>query len=185
MASMRAVSHSSFLSAGHHTKGTRLQPARRVAVLLAAAALTALASPAFAAGKAGADPFAGDIWHAVTPSWPGTIAFDGKAHTVVLAPLGAQPIRANYSYTLKPAASGSKSLDGELRMTNTQGQTSNSTFHLENGKKLTLTFPGGVQSENYVRMTPAEEAAESRRLQQMMAQGKLTPLAPPQTKELK
>jgi hypothetical protein len=138
---------------------------------------------------AAADPFAADTWHAVTPSWPGTLKFDGANHTVVLSPMGAQAIHATYSYTLDPQAKTSKpgdvaSQDGVLTMV-AQGRTSVATFHLANGKNLTLMFAGGLKRpENYLRMTPAEESAEIARIKKLMADGKLT-LSPAQLAALK
>ena len=137
---------------------------------------TATSGPA--ATATGADPFATDTWHAVTPSWPGTIKFDAAKHTVVLSPMGAPAIHATYSYTLKPQAKTSKpgdvaSQDGELTMVS-QGRTSSASFHIANGKELTLMFAGGIKRpENYLRMSPAEESAEVARIKQLMADGKL------------
>lgn len=130
------------------------------------------------------DPFANDTWHAVSPSWPGTFKFDGKTHKVVLTPFGADVIEAKYSYTVKPAAPGATIEEGTLRMTNTAGQVSDSTFRIENGKSLKLTFQGDVRPESYVRMTPAEESAEMARIRTLVAQGKLKLPVPAQNKDV-
>lgn len=137
-----------------------------------------LSTQTMAAPLKAADPFAGDTWHAVKGSWPGTINFDGKSRKVVLQPLGAPTIQATYSYTLKPANSAKPARgaplvkEGTLTMTNTAGQVSSSEFRIE-GKELTLKFPGGMQEEHYQRFTKAEEEAEKRRLKKLMEQGKL------------
>lgn len=126
--------------------------------------------------KVTADPFAGDVWHAVTPSWPGTLKFDGKTKAVVLAPVGAPAINAKYTYTInQPAAGNTGVLAGTLRMTNAQGQVSESQFKIEK-KTLALTFQAGQRPETYVKMTPAEEAAEMARLKRAMDSGKVAPI---------
>lgn len=141
--------------------------------------LAVLAGMAFngSAYAADADPFAGQVWHAVTPSWPGTIVFDGSSHKVKLEPIGSDAINAKYSYTLKPAAkvSGVDIIEGTLTMTNTVNQVSQSQFKIEGHKKLTLKFSEG-KPEYYVRMTKAEEDAERARLQRMLQQGKVKPI---------
>lgn len=136
------------------------------------------AAPAKTSHAVAQDPFAGQTWHAVTPSWPGTIQFDGAKHTVKLTPLGAPEIEAKYTYTVESAKTGSnpKVLEGTLRMTNTAGQVSDSRFRIENAKNLAMTFPSGQRAETYVRMTPAEEAAEKARLEKMISEGRTKPL---------
>lgn len=126
------------------------------------------------------DIFDGDVWHAVNGSWPGSITFDGKSKKVVLAPMGSAPITATYAYTVIPAqAAGPKRKSvkravqlGTLTMTNEKGQVSKADFKLENSKILTLNFTG-VSAEHYLRMNPAEEQAEIKRIKQMVAQGKI------------
>ncbi|GBG14504.1 uncharacterized protein NMK_2103 [Novimethylophilus kurashikiensis] len=121
------------------------------------------------------DPLAGDAWHAVKGSWPGTIKFDGKSKKVLLEPYGSEAINASYSYTLAPAdsfAAKSGNKAGTLVMTNTLGQVSKAEFRIE-GKELTLSFPSGFQAEHYKRMTKAEEDAEIHRIEKLMAEGKL------------
>ncbi|WP_198387690.1 hypothetical protein [Burkholderia ubonensis] len=121
------------------------------------------------------DPLAGDTWHAVNSTWPGTIVFDGAKKTVTLTPVGATPMEASYTYTVKPSSTD-KVVEGTLRMTNTAKQVSESTFRLADGKELTLTFAGGPRPEQYVRMTPKEEEAEKARLQKMISEGRIRPL---------
>lgn len=154
------------------------------AVLLAAVAFmvgAATTGTAIAAGPQ-KDPFAGDTWHAVTPSWPGTLVFDAKAKKVVLSPLGAAPMEATYSYTIKPATAAGKSQDaveGTLRMTNKEGQVSDSTFTIKNGKDLSLQFAGVQNQEKYVRMNAKEQAAEQERLRKMISEGRVKPFKQP------
>jgi len=122
------------------------------------------------------DPLAGDTWHgdASAGTWPGTLVFDGSKKAVTLAPVGATPMEATYTYTVKPSSTN-QVVEGTLRMTNSAKQVSDSTFHIE-GKKLTLIFAGGQRPEQYVRMTPKEEEAEKARLQKMISEGRIRPL---------
>jgi len=157
-------------------------------VTLAAAVHTgAMAAPASApAAKSAApvasviklqkDPLAGDVWHADAQAgtWPGTLSFDSAKKSVTLAPVGASPMDATYTYTVKPSANA-KVVEGTLRMTNSAKQVSNSTFRIE-GKVLTLMYASGQRPETYVRMTPQEEAAEMARLQKMISEGRIRPL---------
>lgn len=128
------------------------------------------------------DPFAGDSWHAVTPSWPGTLVFDAKTKKVVLSPVGAAPMEATYSYTIKPATSAGKSqsqVEGTLKMTNKEGQVSESTFTIKNSKDLTLQFAGVQNQEKYVRMNAKEQAEEQERLRKMILEGRVKPFTKP------
>lgn len=120
------------------------------------------------------DPLAGDAWHAVQSSWPGTLVFDSAKKIVTLAPVGANPMSATYSYTVKPAAAD-KAVEGTLRMTNTEKQVSDSSFRIE-GKSLVLIFANGQRVEQYVRMTPKEEAAEKAKLEKLISEGRIRPL---------
>jgi uncharacterized protein YxeA len=120
------------------------------------------------------DPFAGDTWHAVDGTWPGTIVFVADKSAVTLTPVGATPMQATYAYTVKPSSTG-QVVDGTLRMTNAAKQVSESAFHIE-GKKLTLMYADGQRPEQYVRMTPQEEQAETARLQKMISEGRIRPL---------
>lgn len=153
------------------------------AVLLAAVAVMVGAATMGTASAAGPqkDPFAGDTWHAVTPSWPGTLVFDTKAKKVVLSPLGAAPMEATYSYTIKPTPAGKSQdqVEGTLRMTNKEGQVSDSTFMIKNGKDLSLQFAGVQNQEKYVRMNAKEQAAEQERLRKMISEGRLRPFKQP------
>lgn len=119
------------------------------------------------------DPFAGDTWHAVEGTWPGTLVFVADKNAVTLSPVGATPMKATYSYTVKPSSTGV--VEGTLRMTNTAKQVSDSTFRIE-GKKLTLMYADGQRPEQYVRMTAQEEEAEKARLQKMISEGRIRPL---------
>ena len=181
-----------------HAETAAASPATaHTAIAAAKAASRAVAAAPKSASQAGvkkseqpvkvaaADLFANDTWHAVSPSWPGTLKFDGKTHKVVLTPYGADVIQAEYSYTVKPAAPGATVREGTLHMTNTAGQVSDSQFRIENGKSLQLTFQGDVRPESYVRMTPAEESAEMARIRTLMAQGKLKLPVPAQNKDVK
>lgn len=136
-----------------------------------------LMSTANAAGPR-KDPLAGDTWHAVTPSWPGTLVFDGAKKQVQLAPTGAEVMEASYSYTIKPNTKpgSTGAVEGTLKMTNKQGQVSESTFTITNEKQLTLQFAGVQNQEHYQRLTAAEQAAEQERLLKMIAEGKTKPL---------
>lgn len=132
-----------------------------------------------APSRSAPDPFAGDVWHAVEGSWPGTIQFDAKTHKVVLQPMGSAAIHATYAYAANPvskvrkdAASAPK--EGTLTMTNTAGQVSQSDYRLD-GRDLTLTFREGLNLavEHYKRMTKTEEDAEKLRIQKLLREGKL------------
>lgn len=182
----------------NHNKSTDNEPARRFVNYAVKAALTVCAlvslgmSPAMAtttapvAAKAApvagprlaADLFAGDTWHAISPSWPGTLKFNAKTKEVKLEPVGAATIEAKYTYTVNPPKLGAKStvVEGTLRMTNAAGQVSVSQFRIENNKTLSLTFQAGQRPETYVRMTPAEEAAEVARLKKALEEGKTKPI---------
>jgi len=145
--------------------------------MVAGSAVAAPAAPTKVntAAKVGqADPLAGDTWHAVDGTWPGTLVFDAAKKSVTLSPVGATPMQASYTYTVKPSMV-SKAVDGTLRMTNSAQQVSQSTFHIE-GTKLTLSFANGQRPEVYVRMTPKEEEAEKARLQKMISEGRIRPL---------
>lgn len=146
------------------------------AVLAApSAAPTKSTAPASVVLKAQqADPLAGDTWHALNGTWPGTIVFDHAKKTVTLAPVGATPMQATYTYTVKPSTN-ENIVEGTLRMTNSANQVSDSTFRIE-GKALTLAFASGQRPEQYVRMSPKEEAAEKARLQKMISEGRIRPL---------
>ncbi|KVP16926.1 hypothetical protein WJ84_01240 [Burkholderia ubonensis] len=144
--------------------------------LAAPAASKAASTPASAVTKvAQKDPLAGDIWHAVNGTWPGTIVFDGAKKNVTLTPVGATPMQATYTYTVKPSSTDNV-VEGTLRMTNSAKQVSESTFRIAGNKELTLTFAGGPRPEQYVRMTPQEEEAEKARLQKMISEGRIRPL---------
>lgn len=109
------------------------------------------------------DPFAGDTWHAVTPSWPGTIKFDGAKKSVVLEPLAGPVIEATYSFQVKETKGGE--VAGSLKMISAAGEASDSQFVIKD-KRLTLQFAGGVQ-EHYQRLTAKEAEAEKERLRQV------------------
>ncbi len=156
-------------------KVTKRGQVRRSILLMAALALGAGSLPVAAkdALKSATDPLAGDVWHAVNSSWPGTIVFNSAKKSVTLTPVGAAPMEASYTLTLTP--SKDKVTVGTLRMTNAANQVSESTFRIE-GKTLVLSFAGGQRTEQYVRMTPQEEAAEKARLEKMISEGRIRPL---------
>lgn len=188
----RMLNFQSSMAAVNHNAARRHQPAfvntalkgmltlvvasvMSATALAAPAAPKALATPAPVVAKAAqVDPLAGDTWHAVNSTWPGTIVFDAAKKTVTLTPVGATPMQATYTYTVKPSSTD-KVVEGTLRMTNTAKQVSESSFRID-GKELTLTFAGGPRPEQYVRMTPKEEEAEKARLQKMISEGRIRPL---------
>lgn len=146
-----------------------------------AAPSTPAVKPAAAAAAASVlktqqDPLAGDTWHADANAgtWPGTLVFDGTKKHVTLSPVGAQPMDATYTYTVKPSMSANV-VEGTLRMTNSAKQVSDSTFRIQ-GKVLTLMYASGQRPETYVRMTPKEEEAEKARLKKMISEGRIRPL---------
>lgn len=143
-----------------------------------AAAGTSTSSKAAAPTKSAAmkDPLAGDTWHADTPAgtWPGTLVFDATKKSVVLSPVGATPMTATYSYTVKPSLN-QQVIEGTLRMTNSAKQVSDSTFKIQ-GKVLTLSYGQGQRPETYVRMTPQDEAAEKARLEKLISEGRIRPI---------
>lgn len=143
----------------------------------AAAFLVVMQAPAFAADPK-KDPFARDTWHAVNSSWPGTLKFDGATKKVKLEPVGANPMEAKYTYTVKPSSAKDKAVtEGTLTMTNELGQVSESDYRIK-GKELTLSFRNGQPVETYVRMSPAEEKAEIQKLEQLIREGRIKPLKP-------
>ncbi|HEX8989950.1 MAG TPA: hypothetical protein VF816_18470 [Rhodocyclaceae bacterium] len=130
--------------------------------LLGLLALAAVNVPAQAGSRNGAqaDPFSGEKWHAVEGSWPGTIEFDAKTRKVVLTPLGAATIMANYDYT---AERNGGRVAGRLTMTATNGAVSKAAYRID-GKRLTLQFDDHV--EHYRRFTLAEEKAAQQRVKE-------------------
>ena len=140
------------------------------------AAVKPAAAPTSSVVKAQKDPLAGDTWHADAQAgtWPGTLVFDGVKKSVTLAPVGAQPMAASYTYTVMPSLTANV-IEGTLRMTNSAKQVSESTFRIQ-GKVLTLMYANGQRPETYVRMTPKEEEAEKARLQKMISEGRIRPL---------
>lgn len=172
----------------NNSNSLRATPARTaVSFVKHSFAAIAFIAGAAAMGTANAagpqkDPLAGDSWHAVTPSWPGTLVFDAKTKKVVLAPVGAEPMEATYSYTIKPATGAGKNqaiVEGTLRMTNKEGQVSDSTFSIKNSKDLTLQFAGVQNQEKYVRLSAKEQAAEQERLRKMILEGRVKPFTKP------
>jgi hypothetical protein len=143
---------------------------------VAAPAKPAGATPSASIIKAQKDPLAGDTWHADAQAgtWPGTLVFDSAKKNVTLAPVGAQPMDAAYTYTVKPSLTANV-IEGTLRMTNSAKQVSESTFRIQ-GKVLTLMYANGQRPETYVRMTAKEEEAEKARLQKMISEGRIRPL---------
>ena len=133
-------------------------------------------APTSTIAKVQKDPLAGDTWHADAQAgtWPGTLVFDSVKKSVTLAPVGAQPMDAGYTYTVKPSLTANV-IEGTLRMTNSAKQVSESTFRIH-GKVLTLMYANGQRPETYVRMTPKEEEAEKARLQKMISEGRIRPL---------
>lgn len=158
--------------------------------VLAAVGL-ALNAPVWAAERSGGvkDLFADGTWHAAAGSWPGTIRFDAKTHKVVLQPVGSATIEATYAYTVinsKATGAGPRKhkgpglVEGVLTMTASNSQVSRADYTIEAGRNLTLTFRNGAaaQVERYTRMTADEEAAELKRIQQMVKDGRLPKVGP-------
>lgn len=121
---------------------------------------SALAAPLKGSSKQ-KDVFAGDVWHAVKGSWPGTMTFDGVTKKVKLAPVGAAEMEASYTYTIDTKGAG------ELRMTLSDGRKSAVKFVLA-GKELTFEVPGG-KSEHYLQMSKEEEVRAVERLKRESA----------------
>lgn len=134
-----------------------------------AALAAGLCTTSVAAGQPTKDPFIGGVWHAISPSWPGSLKFDAKAKKVVLSPYGGKEIQAQYSYTVEPQKPG-QPLSGKLLMTTSEGQRSESAFSISNGKSLSLTFQAGQMPEMYQLLTPQEEKAEGERLKKLFEQ---------------
>ena len=141
---------------------------------LAASSIAAETQPKVVASVEQKDPLTGDTWHAVDSTWPGTLVFDAENKTVALTPVGATPMEASYTYTVKPSTSKDV-VEGTLRMTNTAGQVSDATFRVD-GKKLTLSYAAGQRPEQFVRMSPKEEEAEMARLNKLISEGRIRPL---------
>ncbi len=179
--SSKSVNDTAAAAAQREVKVNKSSLARRSLLLVAVLALGAgslpvtakEAVPSVVALKSSKDPLAGDVWHAVNSSWPGTIVFNSTKKSVTLTPVGAAPMEASYTLTVSP--SKDKAILGTLRMTNAANQVSESTFRIE-GKTLVLSFAGGQRTEQYVRMTPQEEAAEKARLEKMISEGRIRPI---------
>lgn len=112
------------------------------------------------------DPFDLHSWHATGSTWPGSIEFDAKTKSVVLRPVGAQEIKATYSFEIKHASSvnlaAAKTIKGELSMVNENGQKSDSEFQIQDGKYLTLIYKTGQRPEEYVRMNEKDAAEQEK-----------------------
>lgn len=167
----------------HHTKpaATRTISVKvNTFFSLLAVTVCAVALAPSQAEAAAPDPFTGDVWHAMSPTWPGTVTFDGKTKKVTLSPLAAPAIVASYAYTLEqkaPSKDAKQVVRGTLTMTSTKGEVSKSNFRIEDRRNLVLEFKEGQRSEQYVRMSPKEETAERARIQKLFNEGKLK-LAP-------
>lgn len=161
------------------------KPVPKICGLLAAALLV-FSAGAHAAGPGakpagplaakaqGSDLFTGGVWHASGGTWPGTLSFDSAKQQVVLAPLGAPAITATYKVKLDKQKD-KKTATGNLHMTSTDGQVVEAAFVISDTKNLTLAFKGGQKEESYLKMTPEEEAAEVRRIEQLVRSGKINP----------
>ena len=110
------------------------------------------------------DPLSGDVWHAVLPSWPGTMQFDEKSKMVTLRPMGSDSMTAAYTQTIKRVGTTDS---GEVVMTLPGGQVSKANVIVE-GKKLSFEFKAGQRKEIYIRMSKAEEAAYIAKLPELL-----------------
>lgn len=146
-----------------------------VGATLAGAAVTGIAHARDAldakvtAPVAQEDLLAGDTWHAMAPSWPGTIRFDGTTKKVVLEPLGSNVIEGDYA--ISGIEKSGNVTTGKLIMTSSGGSVSESTFTIT-GKDLKLAFAAGNQTETYKRMTIKEAEAEKARLLKALREGR-------------
>jgi len=136
--------------------------------------------------QASGDFFAGDTWHAVTPSWPGILQFDGKTRAVRLEPLGADPIEATYSYDEERVSAelGVEVREGTLTMKNAAGQVSISKYRISDGKQLSLQFFAGQRPETYIKLTEAEAEQEKARIRAQVTAGTLSVPGIPQQPEV-
>ena len=129
------------------------------------------------------DPFELHTWHAVGKTWPGTLEFDEATKTVILTPMGSNPIQANYTFEITNASDKdlgkSKLIEGTLRMTNTVGQVSISTFKITDGNRLNLSYASGQSPEEFQRLSPGQAASQKEMLEKMLREGKIQPIAPP------
>ena len=123
------------------------------------------AKPAKSTSK---DLFAGDNWHAVSPSWPGVLTFDEKTKRISLRPMGANPFEANYEYSVTSPKS-SKDIKGTMKFSDDLGRKSDMTFVLVNKKELTLKFNGQQKQELYKRMSAAEVQAYEDNIRAMLS----------------
>lgn len=150
----------------------------RVAAALGALLLgAAFLSPAMAAApKKAADPFSGDVWHAQSPSWPGTMVFDGATKKVTLTPVGAAQLEVGYTYTINSVSAKGANTDisGKLSMKSKDGQVSDSNFVIS-GKTLKMQFSNTQREEHYVRMTTAEQEAAKADLLKRLTEKGITP----------
>lgn len=118
------------------------------------------------------DPFAKHTWHASKDTWPGTLMFDSELKQVELAPMGADPFTATYSYQIIPDLNaGSSTLRGTLRMENEIGQVSDSSFVLEDEDSLTLTYVSGQRQEHYIRLSEEDVEGQKEKIQTLIESG--------------
>lgn len=130
-----------------------------------ASAAKSTAKPARAPSVLRADPLAGDAWHAMGSTWPGTLTFDGKSKKVVLTPVGAQAIQA--TYVVSDTATKGNKTTGSLKMTRDTGESVTATFEVI-GRSMALRYTAGQRDETYTQMSKAEEEAEKARLVKML-----------------
>lgn len=118
------------------------------------------------------DPFAKHTWHASKDTWPGTLTFDSELKQVELAPMGADPFTASYSYQISPSLNAeSSALHGTLRMENEIGQVSESSFVMEDEDSLILTYVSGQRQEHYIRLSEADVEGQKEKIQTLIESG--------------
>lgn len=129
------------------------------------------------------DPFSLHEWHAIDQTWPGTVKFTSLDKRVVLSPMGSPEIKGRYRYEIRHSSSNNlraaKVVEGTLIMTSDAGPVSRSSFRIEDGRFLTLTYDSGQRPEKYQRLTPREVQAQKKLLQDQLIHGKTKPLTLP------
>ncbi len=114
------------------------------------------------------DLFSQHRWHAVSPSWPGTLLFDAATKQVNLAPMGAPAMVAKYAYKITKNNKKEKLVEGTMVFEMAADKKSEMTFILYDNTDLTLKFAATQKEETYKRMSPDEVKAYEAQLRKIL-----------------
>ena len=118
--------------------------------------------------KADYDLFSKHKWHAIAPSWPGTLTFDSSTKKVTLAPLSASPLVSQYEYKVTSKNAKEKTVEGTMLFTLSADKKSEMSFKLVKDNALFLKFKGTQKEEKYQRMSPEEVAKYEDELRKLL-----------------